>query len=590
PLTIIMAHEKIPFFAATYLPKTRRFGLMGLTELLPRLLHMWEEKREDIEKMGEELLFSLSQKTDIDGIRLDESILDAAYISLLDQFDDAYGGFGYAPKFPMPHTIGYLLRYYNRSNEKQALAMAESTLQTMRRGGIWDHVGYGFHRYSTDRFWHVPHFEKMLYDQALLTIAYIEAFQVTGKEEYKETAEMILHYVLRSMTSPHGAFYSAEDADSEGEEGKFYVWSTQEIKNTVLVFDKIQEIFSLTAEGNFEEPGKKQTGQNILHLRKSVPEHARDLGMSVDEIKTLMETERVRLFAEREQRVHPSRDDKILADWNGLMIAAFSKAGQVFDMKKYRKTAQKAADFILREMMDDILYHRFCAGEKAIPGFLEDYAFFVWGLLELYEATFEPSNLTHALSLTQYLLDHFWDPQGGFYHTSDEGEYLLIRKKDSFDGALPSGNSVAMMNLLRLSRITGNTEFEEKAWALLNGFSSFISRVPGSHIHLLTALDFALGPTYEVVIVGKKEAQDTRKMVQAIEQPFIPRKVVIMKCGEDERITSLSPFTTDLISIDGKSTSYVCSNHICTLPTTDIQIMLTLLKNPKKWDNKNSRL
>jgi len=577
PLTIVMTPDKIPFFAATYIPKTNRFGLTGLTELLPRLLDIWEERREDIEIMGEEILFSLSRQSDPAGVELDESILNAAYISLLNQFDDSHGGFGHAPKFPMPHTIGFLLRYYLRFNEKQALAMVESTLRAMRRGGIWDHVGYGFHRYSTDRFWRVPHFEKMLYDQALLAMGYIETFQVTGSEEYKETAEDILCYVLRDMTSPEGAFYSAEDADSEGEEGKFYVWSELEIKKVVKAFDAIQNIFSVTGEGNFNEPGKEQSGKNILYMTKSISELVRELGISGKEIKTLIETERARLFAERAQRVHPFRDDKILADWNGLMIAAFSKAAQVFNIEKYREAAQKAADFILREMVEDILYHRFRDGERAIPGFLDDYAFLVWGLLELYEATFETSYLTHALSLTGYLMDHFWDPRGGFYHTSDGGEYILIRKKDSYDGALPSGNSVALMNLLRLSRITGNTEYEEKAWVLLNGFSLPVSQVPGSHTFFLMALDFALGSTYEVVVVGKKKAQDTGKMIQALQRPFIPNKSILVKSEDDKLLTSLSPFTASLVSIDGKPTCYVCHDHTCNLPTTDIKIMLEQL-------------
>jgi hypothetical protein len=574
PLTIVMTPEKTPFFAATYIPKSSRYGLAGLLELLPRLLNVWKERRDDIKQTGEEILFSLSQDSESRRIKLDESVLHTAYRTLFNQFDTAHGGFGSAPKFPMSQYITFLLRYYIRFQEEQALSMAQKTLDAMRRGGIWDHVGFGFHRYSTDQYWHVPHFEKMLYDQALLTMAYSEAFQVTQNPEYKKTAEHILEYVLRDMTSPEGAFYTAEDADSEGEEGKFYLWSVSELQEVVDAFEEIQTVFSLNSKKSLTETGEDKI---ILRREKPLSEVATILEITEDELIHLMERERNQLFNKREQRIHPSKDDKILTDWNGLMIAAFAKAAQVFDNERFSQAAQNAARFLISEMKNNMLYHRFRHGEKAIPGFLDDYAFFVWGLLELYETTFEPYYLQQAISLTDYLVEHFSDPQGGFYHTSDQEDHILVRQQDAFDGSLPAGNSVALMNVLRLSRITGSSEYEEKAAALLDQFSASVSQTPCSHAFLLQGVDFILGPAYEVVIVGDPHAEDTTEMIHAVQHPFIPHTVLIVTPEGDASISSLSPYTADLTSIEGKPTCYVCQNYICNLPTTDIQIMLQQL-------------
>lgn len=575
PLTIIMTPDKSPFFAATYIPKENRFGMMGLLDLIPRIQKVWMDQRKQVLDSADSIVSVLQKTTVPEGEPLDTSVLESAYKGLLRAFNELYGGFGTAPKFPTPHNILFLLRYYKRFNEKKALVMVEKTLESMRMGGIWDHVGFGVHRYSTDQYWLVPHFEKMLYDQALLALAYMEAYQVTRNDEYRNTAEHIFAYVLRDLTSPEGGFYSAEDADSEGVEGKFYVWTKEDI---VSVDHEMAKIFNVTEEGNFSEPDGTKTGQNILHVRTPLPALAEDMHMPYKELSKRIEKALKTLFDIREKRVRPDKDDKILTDWNGLMIAALSKGAYVFENGTYRNAAQKAADFIIDNMMDSYLYHRYRDGDVAVHGFLDDYAFFVYGLIELYEATFDVKYVRTAVTLTEYMIAHFQDTRGGFYQTADVSEHILIRQKQSHDGAIPSGNSVAALNLLRLARMTGNAQFEENASQVLRAFSQEVTHVPTSHTFLLTALDFARGPSFEVVIVGNFDAADTHEMISALKNTFIPNKVVIFRPDEEPgEITSLAPFTKDLTTINGKATAYVCRNYSCNLPTTDAQTMLDQL-------------
>ncbi len=569
PLTIVMTPDKKPFFAATYLPKESRFGLPGLGVLLPKIRDVWFNQRKEVLDSADEIAGVLQQKR-LQRAALDVSVLPSAYNQLVKQFDEKHGGFGTSPKFPILENIFFLLRYWKRFNEKKALDMVEKTLKAMRLGGIYDHIGFGFHRYSTDQMWFIPHFEKMLYDQALLTLAYTEAYQVTKDDLYRETAEQVCTYVLRDMTAPEGGFYSAEDADSEGKEGKFYVWDTDEIAHLDNK-DVVKTVFNITEKGNFPESG---LNSNILHLKKPVPTYAEESNMPVNELKEILERARKTLFDIREKRVHPAKDDKIIADWNGLMIAALSRAGNVFNDKKYTTAAKKAADFIIDTMVDTRLYHRYRDGAVAIPGFVDDYAFFVWGLLELYEATFEPHYIKYAVVLTDSLIDHFWDYEGGFFQTSDERESVLTRQKLVYDGAVPSGNSVAMLNLLRLARITGNTDYEEKALQISQVFAHQVLYAPSSHTFLLTALDFALGPSFEVVIVGSPGADDVDAMVTPLKRAFMPNKVVIFRPDEDTDIVELSPFTAALTALNGKATAYVCRNYSCNLPTTDVETML----------------
>lgn len=572
PLTIVMTPDKKPFFAATYIPKESRFGLTGLVALLLKIQDVWLNQRENVLDSADDVVAALHQARPSHAA-LDAPVLQSAYNQLVRQFDEKHGGFGTAPKFPIPENIFFLLRYWKRFNEKRALEMVEKTLKAMRLGGIWDHVGFGFHRYSIDGVWLIPHFEKMLYDQALLVLAYTEAYQVTKADFYKETAEQICVYVLRDLTAPEGGFYSAEDADSEGVEGKFYVWDTDEVAH-LDDREVVKTVFNISEKGNFPEP-TSESGKTILHLKKPVSAYAEEVNMSAKKLKETLEEARKTLFEIREKRVHPAKDDKIMADWNGLMMAALSRAGLVFNDDTYTTAAKKAADFIIDTMVDTVLYHRYRDGAVAIPGFLDDYAFFVWGLLELYEAMFEPVYIKHAVLLTDYLLDHFWDQeQGGFYQTSHESERVLTRQKTVYDGAVPSGNSVAMLNLLRLARITGNTDYEEKALQISHVFAQQVLYAPSSHTFLLTALDFALGPSFEVVIVGSPGSDDSNTMVTSLRRAFIPNKVVIFRPDENPEIVKLSPFTGALTTINGKATAYVCRNYCCNLPTTEVDTML----------------
>ena len=586
PLTIIMTPDKKPFFAATYVPKESRFRRIGMLELIPRMKELWTTRRDELVTLADQTTAALKQMSqDARGEELDESTLKVAYEQLVGRFDEHHGGFGSAPKFPTPHNFLFLLRYWKRTSNEKALEMVEKTLQAMRRGGIYDQVGFGFHRYSTDSEWLVPHFEKMLYDQAMLAMAYSEACQATGKEEYGITAREIFAYVLRDMMAPEGGFYSAEDADSEGEEGKYYLWTEEEIRQVLAREEAELAIlaFNIGKDGNFaEEATRKRTGANILHLRKPLKELADDLKMSEQHLQGRLEAARRKLFTYRDKRVHPHKDEKILTDWNGLMIAALAKGAQLFDEPTYAEAARRAVDFILKNMRkrDGRLLHRYRDGQAGIRSNLDDYAFLVWGLIELYEATLDVSCLNAALALDDEMLKRFWDDKrGGFYFTPHDGERLLVRKKEIYDGAIPSGNSVAMLNLLHLARMTADSDLEEKAAKIGRAFSGHVKRSPSAHTQLMVAVDFGVGPSYEVVIAGSSEAEDTKAMLRALRAPFVPNKIVLLRPSEPQSpdIVRLAEFTKHQSSINGKATAYVCLNHNCKLPTTDIGKMLQLL-------------
>ena len=586
PLTIMMTPDKQPFFAATYIKKETRFGRLGMLDLVPRIKEIWATRKNEVLSSASQITAALQKATlPALGEDLSEPMLRLAYEQLSFRFDEENGGFGKAPKFPAAHNLLFLLRYWKRTCNKRALAMVEKTLQAMRCGGICDHLGFGFHRYSTDGKWLVPHFEKMLYDQAMLAMAYTETFQATGKEEYAQTAKEIFTYVLRDMTSPEGGFYSAEDADSEGEEGKFYLWTYDEIKQ-ILVSDEADlfiKIFNIKENGNFsDEVSGSKLGSNIPHLTKTFDQIASELNVSLLEIQKRLESIRQKLFAFRDKRVHPLKDDKILADWNGLMVAALAKGARVFDNLEYSRAAKRAADFIIKNMLtsEGKLLHRYRDGEAAMPAHVDDYAFLVQGMLELYETTFDVDYLKRALKLNEYLVDHFWDDKsGGFYFTRDDGEDLLIRQKDIYDGAIPSGNSIAMLNLLRLARITGDSSLEEKAAMIGRAFFENVRQSPSAYTQLMMAADFALGPTYEVVIIADSRNQDAKEMLKTINRRFMPNKVVIFLPSEIDlsEIKGIAPFTASMRSIDNKATAYVCLNYSCKLPTTDINTMLSLL-------------
>lgn len=581
PLTVLMTPEKKPFFTGTYFPKRASRGMPGLVDILNQISEIWEKQRDQVLLAGEEIVNAIQQRTA--GIREDEvgmDILDRAFKDLLGAFDRQYGGFGRAPKFPMPHHLTFLLRYWKRNNEKQALSMVEKTLESMYRGGIYDHIGYGFSRYSTDEKWLVPHFEKMLYDNALLAIAYTEAYQVTGKELFARLAKQIFTYVLRDMTSPEGGFYSAEDADSEGEEGKFYVWSPGEITDILGEQDGklFCRLYNITAEGNFE-------GRSIPNLLLENQEKlASELKMEKGEFAAYVERLCRKLFEARERRVHPYKDDKILASWNGLMIAALAKGGAALGEPRYTSAAIRAVDFIYRELRrsDGRLLARYRDGEPAYPGYLDDYAFLTWGLLELYETTFEAGYLRKAIELTRESIKLFWDDEdGGFYFYGGDAEQLIARPKELYDGAIPSGNSVALLNLLRLARLTGDEELLQIAGKQIRAFGAEVKAYPAGYTFFLQGVDFYLGPVREVVIAGKPDSADTKEMLNVVRTQYNPRTVIVFHPeGENgEEIETLAPFVQEQRIVNERATAYVCQNYTCQAPVNDVDRFMEILQN-----------
>jgi uncharacterized protein YyaL (SSP411 family) len=586
PLTILMTPEKEPFISATYIPKHSRFGRTGMVELIPKIKAVWDVRRHEVLESAKSVTNALqSLEQDTSGEAMDRPVLDKAYEELAKRFDRTYGGFGRAPKFPTAHNFLFLLRYWKRTGKESALAMVEKSLQEIRFGGVYDQVGFGVHRYSTDREWLVPHFEKMLYDQAMLALACAEAYQATGKDVYAHTAREIFQYVLRDMRSPEGGFYSAEDADSEGAEGKFYVWTEEEFRQILDTeeADTLCKVFHVQEGGNFrEEATGKNTGANILYPGKPVSEIAAEVGIPAEELEKTLELARTKLFEAREKRIHPHKDDKILADWNGLMIAALAQGAQALGDTAYADAAATAAQFVLKRLRrpDGRLLHRYRDGEAGITAHLDDYAFMIWGLTQLYEATFQVPYLERALELNEDMLKHFWDDLGGgFFFTPDDGETLIIRKKEIYDGALPSGNAVAVLNLLRLARLTGRSDLDQKAAKTLAAFSKPIQELPSGYTQFLTAVDFAIGPSYEVVVAGPP-GSDTAKMLKALRNRFTPNKVLLFRPSEEAspEITRLAPFTARQRPVGGKATAYVCVEGACKMPTTDITEMLALLQ------------
>ncbi len=586
PLTVLLTPDRRPFFAGTYFPPKTARGRLGLIELAGRVEELWKRKRSALLDTADKILSDLQKiSAAAPGDMPGEELLHQAYEELSGRFDAKHGGFGIAPKFPTPHNLTFLLRYYRRTGSREALQMAEKTLSAMADGGIYDHIGFGFHRYSTDRFWLLPHFEKMLYDQAMLAIAYLEAYQATGNGKYAKVAEQIFHYVERQMTSPEGGFYSAEDADSEGEEGKFYVWSLWEIEEILGKEDAalFSAVYNIRRRGNFhDEATGAPTGLNIPHITKPLAELARGLGLPAAELQARLAAMREKLFAVRKKRVHPHLDDKILTDWNGLMIAALALAGRVLQNSRYTQTASRAAGFILARLKKDgRLLKRYRDGEAALPAHLDDYAFFIWGLIELYESSFEAGCLAEALSLNQTMIKHFWDRKsGGFFFTADDAEDLIIRHREAYDGAIPSGNSVAALNNLRLARLTGNLRLEEIAAKTIRAFSSGLRQTPHAYTQLLAALDFLLGPAFEIVIAGDPNAEDTQGMLAKLYQVFLPGKAVLLRPTRDSGpIFELAPHIRNYQSLQGKATAYVCRNFSCQSPVTDAESLLELLKD-----------
>ena len=574
PLTIVMTPAKEPFFAGTYFPKDKRGGRSGLFQILPMIADAWNSKRQDIMTSVGQVKNYLDQlNSKPAGNNFSTELINRAYDQFRNGFDEEYGGFFRAPKFPSPHNLIFLMRYHHSFDNKIALDMATKTLKQMRLGGIYDHIGFGFHRYSTDRHWLVPHFEKMLYDQAMIAMAYTEAYHITGEDIFAQTAREIFTYVLRDMTASEGGFFSAEDADSEGEEGKFYIWTEQEIKE-VLGEDygkEFNDIFSITTPGNYrDESSGKETRLNIPHLKNYNTNGSNEF-----------ESAREKLFNIREKRIHPLKDDKILTDWNGLMIAALAKAAIVLDEPVYLDAAEKAAEFVLHSISKgERLLKRYRNGVAALDAHLDDYAFMAWGLLELYEATFATKYLSQALDLMNIMVEDFWDDKnGGFFLGSDQSEKLIVRSKTAYDGAIPSGNSVAVMNMVKLTRITGNTNWAELAEKTIRAFSEDVNRTPTGYTLMLTGFMFDTQNSKEIVIVGDSRNRNTTKFLHTIRASYAPHKVLLFKdtSVSDNRLEQLANWTSTQNSINGKPTAYVCKNFACNQPTSDLQTALSFI-------------
>ncbi len=583
PLTVLLTPDKKPFFAGTYFPKQGRYGRAGMVELIPSVASLWADKRDELLQSAEKITDHLLSTNQSQGGQLEKSVTQTAYQQLKARFDSLEGGFTPAPKFPSPHNLIFLLRYWYQTKEPGALEMVEKTLQKMRMGGIFDQIGYGFHRYSTDAAWRLPHFEKMLYDQAMMVLAYAEAFQATGKDQYALVIREILAYVLRDMTSPEGGFYSAEDADSEGEEGLFYLWTVDEFRNILGNdgADLLVPLFNMTEEGNFEdEATKRSTGRNLLFLKESFDQIANQMGVPENDLVELWEKSRQLLFEMREQRIHPLKDDKILTDWNGLMIAALAVAGRVLDDPSYISAAKQAADFIWNTLRGEkgLLMKRYRDNEAGLPAHLDDYAFLVWGMIEIHQADFDTEYLKRALDLNQAMLEIFWDHQAGglFFSAADQTD-LILRNKEIYDGAIPSGNSVAAMNLMRLGRLTSNPDYEEKAHQIGNSFAEQINRVPQGNTQFLSALLFAYGPSFEVVISGDPGADDTQLILTYLRQNYSPNKVQLLRSDEDTELWELIPALKYQEALNGRATVYVCQDFQCSAPTFDPDQMIKLL-------------
>lgn len=565
PLTIIMTPDQTPFFAGTYYPKNDRMGMQGLMSILKAVINAWKNNRNALNDSGNKILEFINRDQEPGGFDIPEDIFYTAFKNYMSYFDPVYGGFGSAPKFPTPHNLMFLLRYWKVKNEKQALDMVEKTLDSMYRGGIYDHIGFGFCRYSTDRKWLVPHFEKMLYDNALLAITYLEAFQATKNDKYAIIAGDILSYILREMTSPDGGFFSAEDANSEGEEGKFYLWTYDEVM-TLLSNDDGEyfcKLYDITRQGNFE-------GRNIPNLinKEYTPE-------IIKKHDPMRET----LFKAREKRIHPFKDDKILTSWNGLMIAAMAMAGRILHDGRYTLSAIRAADFILNNLIreDGRLLSSYREGKAGTPAYSDDYAFFIMGLIELYETTYESGYLKKALILTDDLIKLFWDNKnGGLFIYGTDSEQLITRPKTIYDGAIPSGNSVAAMNMIRLSRLTGRNDLEERANEIIKAFSGSITAQPISHAYSLMALMFGMEKGMEVAIVSNS-FKKAAPFIDKLNEDFRPFTVSVLYDPEDPVLNEIAPFLKSYKALDGNITAYVCENRHCYAPVTDIADFAGLL-------------
>ncbi|MBN1300014.1 MAG: thioredoxin domain-containing protein [Melioribacteraceae bacterium] len=587
PLSIVMTPDKKPFFAGTYFPKHSKYGRIGFIDLMKRISDVWRTQRDTILSGSESITRALIEYTagKDNAEHFSVNDLNRAYDFFAERFDETNGGFGTAPKFPSPHNLMFLLRYWKSSGEEKALEMVRKTLKSMRLGGIFDQVGKGFHRYSTDSAWILPHFEKMLYDQAMLALVYLETFQATNNKFFAGCAGETIDYVIGNMLHEQGGFYSAEDADSEGEEGKFYVWTMDELYSILPTDDAdlYVKIFNISSDGNYkEEATGNRTGANIPILKKEIDEHIDELPIQADELRKKINGINDLLLKHRDKRVHPLKDDKILTDWNGLMIAALARAGRILNNDSSILQAERAVEFIYTNLTDENgnLLHRFRNNESKYDGMLDDYAFMIWGLLELYESTFNEDYLIKAVELQSKQIEYFWDnEQKGFYLTSSFSEELLVRNKEVYDGAIPSGNSVSFLNLLKIKSLTSDEKYTFYIEGLVKLFAGRMKENLYGSCMFLCGLDFMLNSKTEIIIAGNRKADNRDEMIREINKLFLPNKIVLYKNTTDENPTIglLAPFTNNYSTIENKTTVYICENYQCNLPVTDVQMLKELL-------------
>ena len=561
PMSVFLTPKGVPFFGGTYFPPEPRYRMPSFREVLGMVAEAYRDRRDQIERTGAQLMTALHGEQKTQEGTVSPAALGAAQAALAAGYDDSNGGWGGAPKFPQPMVIEFLLRRHVRTGDSSALRMARTSLEKMARGGIYDHLGGGFHRYATDAVWSVPHFEKMLYDNSQLARVYLKGWQVTGDPLFRAVVEETLDYVLREMTNPEGGFYSTQDADSEGEEGKFYIWEPSEIKE-VLGDDAeaFMKVYDVSDHGNFE-------GHNILNLPLDFEAAAHALDMPTADLDKLRDESRKALLERRDLRIKPGLDDKVLTAWNGLMLAAFAEAAKAFDNPDYLAAARQNARFILTELgtPEGRLRRTWKDGRASLNGYLEDYSYLLEGLLKLYEATFEPEWFVAARDIADVMIERFADPDGGFFDTSDDHERLVTRPKNVQDNATPSGSSMAATALLRLSGLTGDGKYADAAESGFNQLAGMVDKHPTAFGHWLNALDYYFGDPVEVAIVGDLASEQSRALLGVVFEGFRPNVVV---AAGDESDDSPIPLLTARPRIDGAATAYVCRNFTCNFPVT----------------------
>jgi uncharacterized protein len=595
PMTVFLAPDGRPFYGGTYYPPDDRHGLPGFPKVLAAVSEAYRSRRAEVlhgaDRLVEQMLQGQRGLPEARG-QISTRLLDAATQGLKDQYDARFGGFGGAPKFPPSMVLEFLLRSWLRTGDAQSLGMVEHTLRQMANGGMYDQLGGGFHRYSVDEQWLVPHFEKMLYDNALLARIYLLAYQATGDARYKRVTEETLDWVLREMTDPQGGFYSTLDADSEGEEGKFYVWTPEEVEQTLGPDDAatFMRFYDVSASGNFEGQNILHAGRDLLDVNQAAAEYGRDAA----DLEALLQRGRLKLLAARGRRVRPGLDDKVLTAWNGLMLRALAEAARVLERDDYRAAAERNAEFVLVEMRrGDRLMRTWKAGTDGgagrakLNGYLEDYAAYADGLLALYEATFEPRWLSEARTFADTIMAQFWAqfPDGtgaAFFDTAADHEQLVVRPRDFFDNATPAGNSLAADMLQRLARLTGDERYAERARAAMAPLAEFASRHANGFGRLLCALDFDLAETREVVIIGREDDPATRALVETVFHPYLPHKVVAGAAPGDHDAIAVTPLLEERGLVDGRPAAYVCTGFICRAPVTVPEELANELAAPSR--------